>query len=1024
MTAQLYAGVYQFDNWAITVSGRTFRCYVWVDDGRRTVESRCMVVTDGGAEVELFRRTVYSVTSDFGPDCPKIIASGSTLLVDFFEGDINPGSFVAENPRIRRVTLDMSGFESAQWTDRGTFSVGRFMHDLRPVLEHASDFIIAYVDTDDIPHMRRFDGLDWIDIAWTADAAHEVAVRALSCYAHDADNDAIMVYERNGAEALHTWVTRADADDGTNTATGRVLAGFPDGYLWQARFCRYASGRVNLVAECSEAEVSPDFAIPSLVYQRIDSGTALTLSLTQWAHHLRMLGEPFSYAGSRETDVEPNCYVLAGYGNTGVDTAAEHEFTQRSAFVVELFATEWENADAAQEIRPRPMWVGNFGDFDCRVSGSSPDGDLITGYSLGRRIGHVSSASAAHVRGPALKTRTWSVLGFGKLMAISPAAGESPLQPVHATGLAVRFQVEEPTQAFRDGSDPATPDACYHGVNRFTVGDAREAAGGAVIGGGCMAYYDHHRVFELGYCWHPQILRVEELEAGDIADGTYLYTATFEQRDALGQLHRSAPALPVSYTADAGGEVIQALVNSQTLSLRDNAYVYPGCSPINTVLWRTEAGGTVFYRVNASGSGSNNRPRDTDENNPAVGFSACQDNVSDASLVEHETLPFALIDGAWAPLPPFQPPAGSCIEKWQNRIFIASSQDTRIIFYSQEMLLEPGGSRTLPPEFHPNLVVRVDGIGPVIAMHARDEELLVLTSDATYSITGIGADGAGNDASYQISLVAKHAGTIDSRSVVGTPAGVFAQTRHGLYCLTTGGGLEYIQLGAKVADVIRSGGNLRAATYLADRAAVRWVTNAAVEGEPLAVELDLLGMRWSVHPLAAGDLPAGSDALSSAVGGCSWIGDGGHEHHVVIEQGAALVERTPDDDEPYADENRAGSLPVPLRVRLRPVHLDGINGFVSLRRVALALEKPDDSAYRITHYAWRSGRYEDVVGEIRDYESPAPERHRPYGPRQQRCAAFWIDFQELASPEVPATENVRILGLQIEVGTMRGLRKD
>lgn len=1018
MPATVYAGVQQFDNWSVTISGRTYRCSIWIDDGRRTVESRCCVVQASGAEVELFRRTVYTVTADYGPDCPKIVASGNVFVVHFLEGAeslIAPGTY--EDPEIRRVTFDMSAFESAQWTDRGTMAVGRFMHDLRPVLEHASDFLIAYVDDSEIPHMRRFDGLDWVDIAWTADAAHACEHhRALSCYAHDADNDAIMVYERVGAEAFHFWVTRADASTGTNTVTSRVLASLPDSYLWQARFCRWAGGQVNLVVESGEVEDA--YQIPMLSYQRVDSGDASVLSLTQGVYHLRMLGEPFSYAGSRATDTEPNCYVLVGYTNVAPDS----EFLQRNAFVLDLFAPEWANADAAFTIRPRPMWVGNLGDFDCRNSGASPDDDAIAGWAIGRRTGHVSSASPGAVVGPTLKTRSWAVGGWAKLVAMS-SSGEAPLQPMAACGLTVRFQVEEPTQAFRDGTDPDTPDACYHGLNRFTVGAAREAGGGAVIGGGCMYYYDHSRVFEVGYCWHPEIIGIGELTEGDVADGTYLYTVTFEQRDALGQLHRSAPALPVSYAAIGGGEVVQVLVNTQTLSLRDNTYVYPGAPPINAVLWRTEAGGTVFYRVNARyNPATGNRLRDTDENDPTLAYTACQDNVQDASLVQHETLPFVLINGAWTPLPPFQPPAASCIEKWQNRIWLASSQDPRVIYYSQEMLPEQGGTRTLPPEFNSSLVVRSDGIGTVIALHAREEELLVYTTDAVYSITGLGADGAGNDASYQLSFVTRSAGTIEPRSLVSTPAGTFAQTMHGLYCLR-GGEFEYLQLGAHVADVVRTGGNLRAATYLRDRGAVRWVTNGAVEGAPLAIELDLLTMRWSVHPLAAGDLPGGSEAFSAAVGGCSWLGDGGYELHVVVQQGAILIERTPDDDEPYADENRLGSRAVPLRVRLRPIHLDGIDGFVLLRRVGLAFEKPDDSAIRVTHYAWRRGRYEDVVGENRDYPSPALERPRPYGPRQQKCAAFWIDIQELADPEIPATENLRILGMHIEAGIKRGLRK-
>jgi hypothetical protein len=346
------------------------------------------------------------------------------------------------------------------------------------------------------------------------------------------------------------------------------------------------------------------------------------------------------------------------------------------------------------------------------------------------------------------------------------------------------------------------------------------------------------------------------------------------------------------------------------------------------------------------------------------------------------------------------------------------------------MLPEPGGIRTLPPEFSPSLTLRIDGIGRINGFLERDDELIALTSDASYSITGIGPDPTGGNGSFQVATISTVVGTLDQRSLCLTPAGIFGQNRHGLYLHSPGGGFEYLELGAKVADVIRTGGNIRAATYLPDRAAVRFVTNGAPTAEPLVLELDLVHMRWSVHPLALADLPNGTNAGCTAVGGCSWLGADKTLHHVVVQQNALLVERSTADATPWADENRTGLLAVPLRVRLRPIHLDGINGFVLLRRVGLAFEKPDESGVQATHYAWRDGRYEDAAGEVLTWPSPAPERPPSYGPRRQKCAAFWIDLEELPEvpglgldPVVPYTENIRIVGIHCEVGVKRGLRK-
>lgn len=1016
MPVRVYSGIETPDGVAVTIgSGQCLRMHVWVDASRRAVESRLMRVQDDGSEVQVFRRTVYEVASDFGPDCLKVIASGSVVVAHWFEGDLEVigGNPVPANPVIRRFTIDLEALESAQWTDRNTLGVERFVHDLQPVQGHASDYVMCFVTTADVLVMRRYNGLSWIDIDWSANAngGAAVALRCASVYAHEDDGDAMVTFEGAGLTANEIWTTRFVATTGAGAASVRSFTALPDVYLFQATHARYGSRDVALLVEVAETE--NDYDVPIVVGVRLSSQTASPLTDEHAWYHLRILGQAFSFAGARETASQPNVYVLLGYKQSVVE-----EWGNATAWVVNVAASQWGSGGGDNTVRPRPAATFNFGDVDARVSGYTPDGDTVLGWGTERRCGHLPHAQGCPESGRAVKTRGWSVLGFAKLMATSSFAG-APLQPVAATVQLVRFHIEEPWTVHRDGSEPAAPEACYLGESPHVVGAMREAGAGAAIGGGCPAYYDGHQIVPIGYPWPPEVLEVEDGAAGNLtAVGTYLYCATWERRDAAGQLHRSAPGPIVSHTLGVGVGQTTVTVGTLSLDTRDDTHHYPGAAPINCVLWRTEAGGIVFYRVYAQ-EGASYAARNTPENDPFGAFITAGDNVSDADLVEQEPLAYQLVNGVFTPLPPYPPPASNAIAKWQNRIWLASSQDTRLLYYSQEMLPEQGGRRTLPPEFNPSLVVRIDGLGRVLAMEPRDQELILFTTDAIYSLTGLGPDGAGANASYQVTDIIRGIGCLDARSIVSTAAGIFFQSHHGLYCLG-GNGVEHVQIGAKVLDVIRTGGNLRGGCYLKDRAAVRWVSNGAPAGEPLMLELDLQHMRWAVSPLALGDQPGGSDQMCATAGSTVWLGHNREALHVVLQAGALLIERASDDAAPWADQNRSGAVSIPLRVQLNPVHFDGINGFARVNQWVVAMEKPNASGVRATYYAWRSGRYEDAAGEEWPDASPADERLE-IRPREQKCAAAWVEVEEIAP--VPATENIRIVGMHVLVGIKKGLRR-
>lgn len=1012
-TTTLFAGYDQPCSATISVDGTSYWCAVWIDQVRRTIESRCMAIQDDGAPVQLFRKTIHTVTAEFGPDCPKIIASGSTFVVHWLEGDL-----IAPAARIRKYTLDMATFATTPtWTDRSTLSVARYMHDLQPVLGHASHYLTLYVETGDFARCRRQNGFTWGSQVWDQPISdgNAVALRCVAIYGEDhTDGRVTCFFEGTAGLINEIHATSVLPADGTGPTTLQLLAGFDDAYLWQAAAARYGEDDVALVVEVSDSGFGT-YSIPALAYARFKPAASTTVGDDHWVWHMRMLGRPFSYAAAREDDTDPNVYVLAGYQAT----TPEDEFGQRNAFVLNLDAQRWDEGGGDQTVRPRIASTHNFGDFDTRLSGSTPDGGGIAGFVTGRRCGHLTEAAAAPTSGMAVKTRTWAALGFAKLMKVDVSSGP-PFQPVAATIQGLRFHIEEPTQLYRDPSDPATPGTPYFGVNPFPVGEGREAAAGVVFGGGCPSYYDGQHTTEVGFPWYPEILAAIDVGAGNVDTGTYLYLCIWEWRDSAGQLHRSAPSKPLSFELGADNRAVELTIGTLTISMKDNRFHFPFASSINAVVYRTRAGGTVFYRLFAQ-VGASFEPEDTPPNDPTERTITVVDSVDDSGLTDHEALYTQQIQGIFTPLPPFQPPASSAVAKWQNRIWLASSQDPRLLYFSHEILPEPAGIRSLPPEFNPSLVVRIDGIGRITAMQELDTALLVFTTDAVYSLTGGGPDGSGAGSSYQLYPILTGVGCIDQRSVVSTPDdGVFFQSRQGLYRLTPGGAFEHIDRGEQVIDIIRAGGNIRGGDYLADRAAVMWVLAGDVEGSPRTLLYDILRQRWSVSFLPEGDLPGGTSAMSGAVGGTVWGGLGLAQRHVLVQQGALMIERPARSATPYADENRAGNVSIPMRVVTKPIHLDGIAGFKRIRRVVSVLEKPNASGVLVTLHAWRpsDGPYSSAVANLHTFASPASERPK-FGPGTQKCSACWIEVEELTP--VPEEENLRVVGFQLEVGVKKGL---
>jgi hypothetical protein len=1018
MTAQIWAGVEHTDCASLSHDGVHCRCYVWRDAARHAVEAAVYVEQQAGQEVLLHRETLFVTEGtdgqegplSWGADSPKVIAVGPDFVCHYLDADEPEASSYT----LHRSTLSIDG-ASLAWNYRGSIPTGGFwLHDLQPAPGSTTDYVYTHsTPTTDRISIVRANGLDWVDTAWSVNHDQPHVARVLCCYAHPADGDVAIAFQ---GDANDLYCRRFNWSNGGGGAGGLAITTWGDAEYTQAAFCRYQANSIVLLTESINLDSGADVAfVPAVVYVGLSSTTGAPLSDEHSCYHLRLLSRPWSYASAREDSLEPNVYAALGYNNVRTG-----EFDQRNAYVVNLGRAEWGFGGDDHVFRPRICSNLNQGTLDTRSSGYSPadvvEFSPIPGFATQRRMNHVSNASLPPPYGPYRATRTCALLGFAKLISMS-SADDPQLQPVGATLLSVVAHMEEPWTVRRDAQDPspAAPSQNFLGAYPWTVGQGVEVGRTLLIGGGSPAVFDGYQLVENGYPWVPEILAVADLGAGEtLPAGELAYCATYEWRDGQGQLHRSAPSTVWPHTHEIGAVVVD--VSTMTVSQRDNAYWYPACNPIEVVLWRAGADG-IFRRVHGIYlPASPYQIRNLPANDPSTWMVECIDEVAPDALALHEILPWQLLaGGGWTPLPPYCPPAFTTICKWQNRVWGASSEDPRVLWYSQEVLPEPGGVNSLPPEWNPTLTYRVDEVGRITALCPMDSTLVVFTDRGIFFLTGFGADSTGQNPSLQLQTISTGTGCIEPRSVVLTAIGVFFQTLRGLYLLTRTGSLEHLDFGAAAEDVVSTGGNLRSATLLEDRHEVRWVTNSAVTGGPLVLLYDYQHDVWSTAPLPLG----ASNWMSSGAGGTLWRGTAGDTLHVVLEQGALLLERPPTDATPYVDTDRNSDDPIFLDVTTERIAVDGIAGFQRIKLIGIVLDKPTASAVNVQLWYDVDGGVAELTETI-SFASPAGAYLR-VKPRHQKCTAFRIRIYETVGS--PATENLQITGIHLEVGIKKGTRK-
>lgn len=293
--------------------------------------------------------------------------------------------------------------------------------------------------------------------------------------------------------------------------------------------------------------------------------------------------------------------------------------------------------------------------------------------------------------------------------------------------------------------------------------------------GGFLWMYDGYTPVEQNFhLWPDDILLTGSTSGGDMLAQEYFYVSTYEWSDNQGNLFRSAPSIPLSVTTT--GSSSSVTVDVPTLRL-----TYKIANPVKIVLYRWSTGQQTFYQVTSVSD-----PLLNDTSVDSVEF---LDTQPDSDIIGN-----SILYTTGGVVENIGPPATSAVTLYKSRLFLIDSEDKNLLWFSKQVI------EAVPVEMSDLLTMYIaptvsseGSTGPMRALGALDDKLIIFKRDAIYYITGTGPDntGANNDFSDPI-FITSTVGCANQNSIAFIPDGLMFQSDKGIWLLGRDLSTKYI----------------------------------------------------------------------------------------------------------------------------------------------------------------------------------------------------------------------------------------
>jgi hypothetical protein len=314
--------------------------------------------------------------------------------------------------------------------------------------------------------------------------------------------------------------------------------------------------------------------------------------------------------------------------------------------------------------------------------------------------------------------------------------------------------------------------------------------GQVVLGGGTPLIYDGQRLVEASFFSWPVVNSGNFTTAstgGVLVDGVYQYRVVWEWTDAAGNRHQSPASPAVSITLSGGTNTQLVTISIPSINAtrkQGGPGVSDNWSPVKAIIYRTLAGGSVFYRCL---NGANNHTAATTD-------ATYTDSNLDSQIAVDEVLYVAA--GGQGLLATTAPPPTLMMTTHQQRLWGVDMENPERIWCTK--VLQPGTA----PSYNQALQVLIPGAGRINGLGAQDGKLYALATNGIYLASyGDGPDDTGGGTFPSPQLITTTANCQDPRGVLTGQDGIFFtgidQWGTGIYLIRRGDG-QPISIGKRV----------------------------------------------------------------------------------------------------------------------------------------------------------------------------------------------------------------------------------
>jgi len=601
------------------------------------------------------------------------------------------------------------------------------------------------------------------------------------------------------------------------------------------------------------------------------------------------------------------------------------------------------------------------------------------------------------------------------------------------------------------------------GVNTVTINFnfpaySTEIGSNLNLTGGIVTAYDGNLPTEQNFHLFPEDITVTPSSAGGfMSDQQYFYQVCYEWTDSQSNLFRSAPSIPVTTTvipgatltftsvfainvtsitvsSSTGLSIGQTITDSTTVgNIQPGTYITSitgnvlglslptiGASAgggdtletsdfgsvtlviptlritakpeVRIVIYRWSVANQIYYQVTSITSPL--------LNNTTVDTVTYVDTLNDNAIIGN-----TLLYTTGGVVEDIAPPSTQIMTLYKSRLFLLDAEDTNLLWYSKQVI------ENTPVEFSDLFTIYVapttgasKSTGPVTALGAMDDKLIIFKKDAAYYLTGNGPDntGANNDFSDP-TFIAGTVGCANQNSIVLIPTGLMFQSDKGIWLLDRNLGTTYI--GSSVEDDT-TGSLVMSAITIPGTNQVRFTMDSGV-----TLMYDYYVSQWGTF----NGIPGVSSVVYNSL-------------HTYLRSDSSVFQETPG---LYLD----GSIPTCMSFTTTWFNIAGLQGYQRGYQYYLLGSYVSPHLLQVTTaYDYDSNATQSNIispdnfspawgddttwGNITPWGGPSPNEQWRVDLTQQKCQSIQITVTEIYDPSfgIPAGAGFTMSGLNLIMG--------